>query len=217
MFFQSPFHRVKGCNTLAAMQLAEIGMNPFNPLFIGSKDATGRREPQAEPLGDLSIPFSSGQRMQRGGNGRRPVRLSAFNPLFIGSKDATPGRRERSRVVAKSFNPLFIGSKDATSRHVFVMHSTVCTFNPLFIGSKDATSDIETLLEYGVISFNPLFIGSKDATSVVLRFGIEHPPVGTHPARRTCCSGPRALAGNYVRWRRPHRNRYRPPLGNSRN
>ena len=61
----------------------------FNPLFIGSKDATPGRP--------------------------RGRRWSArFNPLFIGSKDATPVGSIYYVVYAFGFNPLFIGSKDAT-------------------------------------------------------------------------------------------------------
>ena len=36
----------------------------FNPLFIGSKDATGRGSLAGGPLHRVSIPFSSGQRMR---------------------------------------------------------------------------------------------------------------------------------------------------------
>ena len=37
----------------------------------------------------VSIPFSSGQRMQRGGRCPCGLEIASFNPLFIGSKDAT--------------------------------------------------------------------------------------------------------------------------------
>ena len=39
--FQSPFHRVKGCDTVA-LPRGDVRMKGFNPLFIGSKDATNR-------------------------------------------------------------------------------------------------------------------------------------------------------------------------------
>ncbi len=61
--FQSPFHRVKGCNR-----------DEWNQLHTGLT---------------VSIPFSSGQRMQPGLPVGRDEYLESFNPLFIGSKDAT--------------------------------------------------------------------------------------------------------------------------------
>ena len=61
--FQSPFHRVKGCNK-GRRGPVRIASFRFNPLFIGSKDATapGLSWPHLTPV--VSIPFSSGQRMQ---------------------------------------------------------------------------------------------------------------------------------------------------------
>ena len=87
----------------------------FNPLFIGSKDATWRPDGSRCASSLVSIPFSSGQRMRPPsyrvvGGGGDP----RFNPLFIGSKDATAGRSHGLKKVLVCFNPLFIGSKDAT-------------------------------------------------------------------------------------------------------
>ncbi len=169
--FQSPFHRVKGCNHSLLLHVT-IAKETFNPLFIGSKDAT--RRPARHAAG----------------------RPGAFNPLFIGSKDATGNRKER-RDGDASFNPLFIGSKDATmSERVIVTRHPA--FNPLFIGSKDATGPalgmprkfmlfqspfhrvkgcnrltLPPALRRTIDPFNPLFIGSKDATGMEMPWGEE--------------------------------------------
>ena len=61
--FQSPFHRVKGCNS-GVGALVLVDHDGFNPLFIGSKDAT-----ESMSVDEL-------------------IKV-CFNPLLIGSKDAT--------------------------------------------------------------------------------------------------------------------------------
>jgi len=61
--FQSPFHRVKGCN-ISPRNHAVMYSPGFNPLFIGSKDATLEKRPERQAHRRVSIPFSSGQRMQ---------------------------------------------------------------------------------------------------------------------------------------------------------
>ena len=139
VLFQSPFHRVKGCNPGGGKE-GGGGFLSFNPLFIGSKDAT--RNPERGP--------------------RRP--RNRFNPLFIGSKDATPNRGILGDMFPR-FNPLFIGSKDATFSHWHNVVSRNICFNPLFIGSKDATPSFFSSFREKVC-FNPLFIGSKDATLI---------------------------------------------------
>ena len=95
MGFQSPFHRVKGCNETCVVGDECYCVCSFNPLFIGSKDATILLPTLGHYLLLLSIPFSSGQRMQLTENLYLPfVQGETFNPLFIGSKDATGGGQE---------------------------------------------------------------------------------------------------------------------------
>ena len=62
--FQSPFHRVKGCDKML-QQVKTTSWLRFNPLFIGSKDATYCHGEVRFCAGYVSIPFSSGQRMRR--------------------------------------------------------------------------------------------------------------------------------------------------------
>ena len=209
--FQSPFHRVKGCNQeLSAwivsckkvsipfssgqrMQLHRRGVHNttlrcFNPLFIGSKDATML----LEVVLTRGVMFQSPFHRVKGCNEFRMPRVfragGSFNPLFIGSKDATGGRLggwpsnlkfqspfhrvkgcNGCRAVIKKwpprgFNPLFIGSKDATMRISVPQGAKLYRFNPLFIGSKDATLTLKGGWSSISYRFNPLFIGSKDAT-----------------------------------------------------
>ena len=88
--FQSPFHRVKGCDP-------------------------ARGSPSRKAMYSVSIPFSSGQRMRPAGSSPRSISTESFNPLFIGSKDATGRKRLEGVGCGPCFNPLFIGSKDATT------------------------------------------------------------------------------------------------------
>jgi len=86
--FQSPIHRVNGCN-LQHQQNLHADVLCFSPLFIGSMAATEVDE----------VSWAEGK---------------GFSPLFIGSMAATEVD-EVSWAEGKGFSPLFIGSMAATS------------------------------------------------------------------------------------------------------
>ena len=159
--FQSPFHRVKGCNCSDILSCGQ------QCLCVSIPFSSGQRMQLLEMMhscsrNSVSIPFSSGQRMQRRFSLRRVQQMLCFNPLFIGSKDATLWKLLEQEAY-NCFNPLFIGSKDATVPAPCGLPYKA-SFNPLFIGSKDATRLFSIFLMCGECGFNPLFIGSKDAT-----------------------------------------------------
>ena len=120
--FQSPFHRVKGCDACSSsgigggspkvsipfssgqrMRLSFSehnikSLSSFNPLFIGSKDAT---ESYVEKVHDdvgVSIPFSSGQRMRRGLPPPHGGRASGFQSPFHRVKGCDKGAAEAPRL-----------------------------------------------------------------------------------------------------------------------
>ena len=92
-------------------------MVSFNPLFIGSKDATGVGSWAALQLAmRFQSPFHRVKGCNSGSSPSSPRgELPRFNPLFIGSKDATPALVQGDALEMLRFNPLFIGSKDATN------------------------------------------------------------------------------------------------------
>ncbi len=120
MGFQSPFHRVKGCNETCVVGDECYCVCSFNPLFIGSKDATSNEADGRPILEYLSIPFSSGQRMQL------VMLLRALDIMPYLSIPFSSGQRmqqhaDRAFALLKlTFNPLFIGSKDATRYRFFI-------------------------------------------------------------------------------------------------
>ena len=86
--FQSPFHRVKGCNLLRFGRTWCHGR--FQSPFHRVKGCNTRLRFRRFGMLIVSIPFSSGQRMQPLNLCLDMLQLDRFNPLFIGSKDATP-------------------------------------------------------------------------------------------------------------------------------
>ncbi len=86
--FQSPFHRVKGCN--GGMKNASFfRRSSFNPLFIGSKDATLQTAIICSTTPKFQSPFHRVKGCNPRGGSACAVCIRRFNPLFIGSKDAT--------------------------------------------------------------------------------------------------------------------------------
>ena len=162
--FQSPFHRVKGCDPSAETKIWNRG--------------------------DVSIPFSSGQRMRRVMEVAAELESLCFNPLFIGSKDATPegpsgrggmppvsipfssGQRMRrpsveTRIRKRDprFQSPFHRVKGCDAAHAGGMRRLLRRpFQSPFHRVKGCDEGVMVMDLEALTSFNPLFIGSKDAT-----------------------------------------------------
>ena len=121
--FQSPFRRVSGCNKefkVLAMVSATLSV-PFSSGQWVQRKLTLRRVFREK----LSVPFSSGQWVQRTFGRETHISLySPFSPLFVGSVGATQ-RPAPVRVPPPAFSPLFVGSVGATMAANIV--STSCS------------------------------------------------------------------------------------------
>ena len=136
----------------------------FNPLFIGSKDATAFLPGSQCAPTVVSIPFSSGQRMRPPSFSCGRVGKAVSIPFSSGQRMRlaptwSPGERSSSR-----FNPLFIGSKDATIRARVREIEQQITFQSPFHRVKGCDPGAHWVDVVIYSRFNPLFIGSKDAT-----------------------------------------------------
>ena len=128
--FQSPFHRVKGCDhgIAAIFHFFDVVSIPFSsgqrmrPASKFSFRLTDRpfqspfhrvkgcdSGPESQRLRNrfVSIPFSSGQRMRPRWGVKLQDLLRGFNPLFIGSKDATIVTPEPFLAVRRKFQSPF--------------------------------------------------------------------------------------------------------------
>ena len=169
LHFQSPFHRVKGCN----LRPPRPGRGYFPPLSIPFSSGQ-RMQPSAQvpnlrgPRG-LSIPFSSGQRMQPRGAPALPGWNECFQSPFHRVKGCNYEPLASVKRVDLLSIPFSSGQRMQLDELVRILAKKLKPFNPLFIGSKDATYDPHRDFRPMKNPFNPLFIGSKDATAAGFR------------------------------------------------
>ena len=86
--FQSPSYRGKHCNRHPFPCLARFASS-FNPLRIGASTATASQWCCTAHSLPVSIPFVSGQALQRTVSSLSKQTISRFNPLRIGASTAT--------------------------------------------------------------------------------------------------------------------------------
>ncbi len=91
-------------------------------------------------MGQVSVPYWSGQWLQRPAVGLDDAGSACFSPLLVGSVVATICRM-RSLCSRRSFSPLLVGSVVAT-RVVAVRSRSGDRFSPLLVGSVVATWDV---------------------------------------------------------------------------
>ena len=114
--FQSPFHRVKECNTEPAVAIEAVLARTFSPLFIGSRNVT--------------VNFIS-----------RSTGTATFSPLFIGSRNVTEDRCHSSRTEGIFQSP-FHRVKECNAQRKPRPLLALVAFSPLFIGSRNVTPTI---------------------------------------------------------------------------
>jgi len=161
--FQSPIHRVNGCNGRGSLPEKVCG-GSFSPLFIGSMAATASdgqhgylnnefQSPIHRVNGcnktrsitiptiteTVSVPYSSGQWLQHHGTGGSMGSRQCFSPLFIGSMAATVPSAAGPIPVIRVSVPYSSGQWLQLPASATQVEISLPSFSPLFIGSMAAT------------------------------------------------------------------------------
>jgi len=164
--------------SMAATTAFCLGLTPkltrFSPLFIGSMAATDFQMFYLWPLIQVSVPYSSGQWLQRYCRER-------FDPLYGGvSVPYSSGQWLQLHSCAKlskffcCFSPLFIGSMAATKEVRKMQVKKMSVSVPYSSGQwLQRNMDAQRKSSFSM-SFSPLFIGSMAATYRHYRIGTEH-------------------------------------------
>ena len=136
--FQSPIIRVKECNLILLVLRLPVGLC-FNPLSFGSKSATpGDLFPWQELL-DVSIPYHSGQRVQRKLGTDTKMMGYKFQSPIIRVKECNFDVVVMYRESGFPFQSPIIRVKECNPIVIVSASTSLIRFNPLSFGSKSAT------------------------------------------------------------------------------
>ena len=189
--FQSPLHRGLVFNLASPSGLMPPQPN-FSPLFIGDSCSTHRSQRKSSQWRYISVPSSSGTRVQR-----RAVTAQAFQlgMISVPSSSGTrvqlvfPRRQRQLKLISvpsssgtrvqpctllnavpisSYFSPLFIGDSCSTI-NTAVGPPPVNNFSPLFIGDSCSTRSGAHPQRYRQRHFSPLFIGDSCSTLIAYR------------------------------------------------
>ena len=155
----SPLFIGDSCSTCAAIPTL-VRSKDFSPLFIGDSCSTSSDSEGRSGFSKISVPSSSGTRVQHCTSAANLESTKHFSPLFIGDSCSTWKFTGITRAGC-DFSPLFIGDSCSTWKFTGITRAG-CDFSPLFIGDSCST---KARWESGSTS-EPISVPSSSGTRV---------------------------------------------------